>query len=233
MGFGIKSIVKEARSPERAVRQVPTNANDITGNTRRLIGHRPANINSTTDSLRAAWKTRGASVISGYEEGSKSAHDKAVAEKKAKQAAAAAEQQRMAQEAAAAKKAAFDARMNRERSVNNAYVDSLSAMRTQATPMGVQGARYGDINRRMANGAPMMNQGMIVRSMMNPNLGGARFVRSRQDVPNGVFSGPGIPRNPSPMAPMAGTRPTVGMQPASTGPTTTMTYPVRGRPIAR
>lgn len=261
MGFGIKSIkkslgsaaskiVKEARSPEKAVSQVPTNANDITGNTRRLIKNAPRNFNSITDSVRDAWRTRGASVITGYPEGSKAAHDKAVAQKQAQQqAAAAAEQQRVA-EAAAAKKAEFDARMGRERGINNAYVNSLSEMRRMAMPNGVQGQRYGDINRGMSTRVPTQNVGMVGQGLYNnPRTGVAMEQQMQpyrgpgmgpgQPPPGGVMMDPirGGPMN-SQMSRFEG-RPMLtgmtGQAPVQQRPIQPMQQPaqVQGRPIAR
>lgn len=171
MGFGIKSVtksvkkgvgkvVKEARAPEKAIRQVPTNANDITGNTRRLLRNAPRNLNSLTGSVRDAWKTRGASVITGYPEGSKAANMRAVEAKQARQQAAAqaaqAEQQRLADE----KKAAFDAKIGQARAVDTGFTNSLRGMRQASMPQGVMGARYGDINRYGSSRVPTQNMGL-------------------------------------------------------------------------
>lgn len=258
MGFGLKSVtksvkkgvgkvVKEARAPEKAIRQVPTNANDITGNTRRLIRNAPRNLNSLTDSVRDAWKTRGASVITGYPEGSKAAHDRVVFEKQSKQQAeAAAEQQRVA-EAAAAKKAEFDARMSRERGINNAYVDSLSGMRRMAMPNGVQGQRYGDINRGMSTRAPTQNVGMVGQGLYNNPRTGVAMGQQMQPY-RGPVMGPGQPppggvmMDPIRGGQMNGQMPRFEGRPMRTGITgqapvqqqpMQQPAPVQGRPIVR
>jgi hypothetical protein len=189
MGFGSrlkKSVKYVAKNPAKSMK----NSSEWLAKSSTL------NVNDQTSNIRNTLRTGTGNAVTGYKEGSKEAHQAAVAKKKAA-AAAAAEEVRKKQQIKDDRIARYKAEVDRERAKGPAYVDSLQRMRQQATPEGVAGPRYGDINRRMASGAPTENHGMMTRSGANPYLGSARQMRERMDSPSGVYSGPGIPRNSS------------------------------------
>lgn len=192
MGWGkvFKEVKRSAKDPNKTAQNFTNWVADPSS----------MSVNDQTDDLREAWKSGGASVTN------KQKYD---AQKK-REAAAKKEAERQAiVDAARAKAEAKQARLQRmrdtvarERSIGPGYVNSLSRMREAATPQGVQGARYGDINRGMSPRSPTQNVGLIRRQPMKPT-GYATSMASPR-APGGVYSGPSIPRNPSPIRSMSG-----------------------------
>ena len=156
----INSGTKFLRSANSTRNELPTNVNEITDNARRVAQNSPRNINSMTEHLRDIERTDGKVAITGYKEGTASAHNKAVAEKQAREQAVAVAAQAEQQKAADEKKAALDAKISQGRRMDQGYLQSLRGMRQASMPQGVPGARFGDINRYGSNRAPMQNMGM-------------------------------------------------------------------------
>lgn len=186
----INSGTQLIRDANRTRNEIPTNANDITNNTRRLIKNAPRNVNDITGSLRDAYRTDGRSILTGYKEGTAGEHRKAVAAEQARKAAAA--------EAAA-----------------KAEADRKASVAYKRVPPPDYNPGLQRFYRATNNSVPTvqrMNPGMIQRNGMQTGL---MFMNDRAPVslagynqrlpvpaldPNRVPTGPGLgpPRNPIP-----------------------------------